>query len=118
MLRNKQDQNLALDWYFNNSDDPTLMLPIPKVKKEKSCVKSEKKADPEAVSQLEMFGFNKSQAEGALLKFNNNVEFASDFLFNNPDYVFAAVDKEVKSQKKLNENINSDNSGENSLLGK
>lgn len=123
LLRNKHDQNLALDWYFNNSEDPSIMAPIPKIKKggnsnSSNISNSGPKADPETVLQLEAFGFTKVQAEGALLKFNNNIESASDFLFNNPDFSFTNAEKNINVQKKVKDQINSNNSSEHSLLGK
>lgn len=106
LLNNNQDQNLALDWYFNNSSDPSLFEPIPRIKKVGKKEDSPK-VDLSLVNQLIDFGFNKDQAEGALLKFNNNIEQASDFLFSNPDFVYV---KEECAKKEEEETINDGNS--------
>lgn len=131
LLKNSQNQALALDWYFNNSSDPSLFEPIQKIKVKidnstsKSGNDKTVKFNENDVAQLMEFGFIRSQAEGALLKFNNNVEQASDFLFNNANYVFESKEEKANAEvganrvnKKTKEIINEKHSSQHSLLGK
>lgn len=61
------------------------------------------------------FGFTREQAQGALRKFNLSIDQASDFLFNNPDYVFPPAEE---TKKVSNEKINLNNKENYKLLCK
>lgn len=112
LLKNNQDGNSALDWYFNNSNDPTLSQPLPKVKKTQQKKEEFNLSD---INQLMDFGFTREQAQGALRKFNLSIDQASDFLFNNPDYVFPPAEE---TKKVSNEKINLNNKENYKLICK
>lgn len=72
--------------------------------------------------QLMEFGFNAEQAKGALIKFNNNLECACNFLFEDPSFNFNEIiqnntisnntNKTSNKLCKFNENINKENKAE------
>lgn len=93
--------DMALMWFYEHIEDPSLNNPLPKIKSTNQSTKPQ--FSEEDIQTLLSFGFNQTQAEGALGKFNGNVELAANHLFNNPSEVFQA---EIGGQKKELEEVN------------
>lgn len=79
---NQVSAEMAVGWYFENLENPTLNDPLPKIKKKKEEGAA---ASEEQISTVMMMGFSKAQATFALKKCDNNVERAVDYLFSHPE---------------------------------
>jgi ubiquitin carboxyl-terminal hydrolase 5/13 len=78
---------LAVGWYFENMDDPTLADALPKKKIVKEVHDNEGgvHVSDENVMMVSSMGFPEDRARKALSKCDNNVERAIDYLFNHPE---------------------------------
>ena len=94
--------DVALIWFYEHIDDPSINNHLPK---KKSAAKV--KFNEDDIQTLISFGFNRNQAESALLKYSGNVEMAANQLFTNPTE-FQDVEMKVDNiQIQINENNSS-----------
>ena len=86
------DADAAVTWYFSNMENPCIFDPLPKVKKlvkqggfNKPDNSEEQKAnaieaDPGALMMLTSMGMDETRSKKALIKFENNIEVALDYI--------------------------------------
>lgn len=98
LYKNNGDPDMAMGWYCENTENPEIQLPLPKVKVKKGN-KGANGADgsmnPNDIETLISMGFSRDKAVFALMKNSNNVERALDYLFNNAE----TIDEEMKNDK-------------------
>ena len=114
LINTNHNENDAIEWYFNNIGTDAVVKPL---ESNNSGVQEKIKVNKELVNQLLDFGFLETQAKGALIKFNNNIESASDFLFNNGDFDYSKIIKENEIGSAEKTNVSKEiNKGHGSVL--
>ena len=91
---NNEDE--AIDWYFNNMDHKDLNIPLYVEEAEEINETTEVIVDNNLLQPILEFGFSSIQAKGALIKFNNNIDNSIDFLLSHSDYDFSSILKNNK----------------------
>ena len=93
------DQEAALGFYCENSENPEYQKPLPKIKVKKNKNKDEDLTgiDLGSLTSLIEMSFNRKKAINALRLTNNNVDEALNILFNDPN----AGIEENEDEKKM-----------------
>lgn len=111
LLKNNQIPEDSLNWYFNNAGEPSLLQPIPKISSKSGQNKTKVLVSENLVLQMMEYGFSANQAKGALIKFNSNIENATNFLFEHPDFEFKEESQDQgNNQNSKKKEINLNNS--------
>ena len=111
LLKNNQIPEDSLNWYFNNAGEPSLLQPIPKISSKSGQNKTKVLVSENLVLQMIEYGFSANQAKGALIKFNSNIENATNFLFEHPDFEFKEESQDQgNNQNSKKKEINLNNS--------
>lgn len=98
LMKNDNNADLAIMWYFENMDNPVLNTPIPKIKKS-SGPTNEAQPDLTLIeSVVGVCGCSPHQAIGALKKCGNDPERAVDYIFSHPDEKFEEVGSQSEHQ--------------------
>lgn len=114
LYKNNNDPEIAIGWYCENSENPEIKNPLPKIKVKKGS-DGGANVNQESLNNLIGMGFTKEKAIIALKKNNNNFDAALDFLFTHPEGVVEDVQEEPK-KKTASEN-NKDNGNIYNLYG-
>lgn len=115
LLNTNNNVDDALMWFYSNIDNPIINTPIPKQNRKNSNIKTN--CNQESLMLIESMGFSNKQAEGSLIKFNNDLEQALNHLMNNPDDTFESNKTEISSNY-IEKDINKNNSSVFDLYGK